>query len=66
MEIHRDTFWGGRLTLWQPARRAGYRFNIDPVLLASAVPSGDHAIDLGAGCGILGILLLAAKVVAAG
>ena len=63
MEFHRDTFWAGRLTLWQPARRAGYRFNIDPVLLASFVPPGEHAVDLGAGCGILGILLLAARVV---
>lgn len=58
-----DTMWGGRLILWQPARRGGYRFNLDPILLAGFVaqlpgPLG-HVLDLGAGCGIVGLMLLA-------
>ncbi len=54
----RDSLWQGRLPLWQPARREGYRFNLDPVLLAGFVEPADHLLDLGAGCGILGLLLL--------
>jgi len=58
-----DTLWGGRLILWQPERKGGYRFNLDPVLLAGFAaqipgPLG-HVIDLGAGCGIVGLMLLA-------
>ena len=54
-----DAFWGGRLRVWQPVRGAGYRFNLDPVLLAGFTPPATHIIDLGAGCGIVGLLLLA-------
>jgi len=58
-----DALWGGRLVLWQPARKGGYRFNLDPVLLAGFAaqipgPLG-HVLDLGAGCGIVGLMLLA-------
>lgn len=54
----RDQFWNGRLVVWQPARKSGYRFNLDPVLLSGFVGEGRHLLDLGAGCGILGLLLL--------
>ncbi len=60
MNPTRDSLLGGRVTLWQPPRGAGYRFNLDPVLLASFVrPSGGHVLDVGAGCGVIGLLLLA-------
>lgn len=55
----RDTLLGGELVLWQPARGQGYRFNLDPVLLAGFAPAARHVVDLGAGCGVLGLLLLA-------
>lgn len=55
----RDTLWGGELVFWQPARGAGYRFNLDPVLLSGFVRASDRVLDLGSGCGIIGILLLA-------
>ena len=57
----RDALWQGRLPLWQPARKDGYRFNLDSVLLAGFVDAGPHrhVMDLGAGCGIIGLMLLA-------
>ncbi len=55
----RDTLWGGELVFWQPARGTGYRFNLDPVLLAGFVRPSGHVLDLGSGCGIIGILLVA-------
>ena len=63
VSLEPDTMWGGRLILWQPARRGGYRFNLDPILLAGFAaewpgPLG-HVLDLGAGCGIVGLMLLA-------
>jgi tRNA1Val (adenine37-N6)-methyltransferase len=54
-----DSLWNGRLILWQPARGQGYRFNLDPVLLANFAAPGDHVVDLGAGCGVVGLMLLA-------
>ncbi len=59
MQIERDAFWQGKLTVWQPARRQGYRFNLDSVLLASFCAPGEHILDLGSGCGIVPLLLLA-------
>jgi tRNA1Val (adenine37-N6)-methyltransferase len=47
------------VVLWQPARGCGYRVNLDPVLLASFVSPARHVVDLGAGVGVIGILLLA-------
>ena len=38
--VTRDTFWHGRLAVWQPARGHGYRFNLDPVILARFLPRG--------------------------
>lgn len=58
--VTRDYLWRGRLCFVQPAKRQGYRFNLDPVLLAGfaqGAPLG-HVMDFGAGCGIVGILLL--------
>lgn len=57
-ELSQDSIFAGRLRLWQPARGAGYRFNLDPVLLAGFAGRGAHAVDLGAGCGVLGLALL--------
>jgi tRNA1Val (adenine37-N6)-methyltransferase len=60
-EPHRETtldpFLGGRLHFYQPKR--GYRFSVDAALLAgfATVRPDDLAADLGAGCGVVGILL---------
>ena len=50
----------GRLRLWQPAK--GYRFSVDAFLLAdfarAALPKGaGRLVDLGAGCGVVGLAL---------
>ena len=52
-----DTFFNGRIQVRQ--NRAGYRFSIDAVLLAyqAAPRSGDKVIDLGAGCGIISLIM---------
>jgi tRNA1Val (adenine37-N6)-methyltransferase len=56
--VTRDALLGGALVLWQPARGRGYRFNLDPVLLAGFLRPAAHVLDLGAGCGVIGLLLL--------
>ena len=52
-----DTFFNGRIQVRQG--QAGYRFSIDAVLLASqAAPgSGYRVVDLGAGCGIISLIM---------
>jgi len=55
-----DPIRRGELTLCQPAR--GYRFNVDSLILADFAAAQDPGvaevvIDLGAGCGIIGLLL---------
>jgi tRNA1Val (adenine37-N6)-methyltransferase len=52
-----DTLFGGRLQLLQPEH--GYRFSVDAVLLADfARPKvGDRVVDLGAGCGVVSLIL---------
>jgi tRNA1Val (adenine37-N6)-methyltransferase len=52
-----DTFFSGRLKVFQ--HRKGYRFSIDAVLLAafSAPEAKDRIVDLGAGCGIIPLIL---------
>jgi tRNA1Val (adenine37-N6)-methyltransferase len=56
-ELTKDTLFRGRLFCFQ--HKKGYRFSIDSVLLAHfmVVNKGDSILDLGAGCGILGLLL---------
>ena len=57
-ERSRDTLFDGNLHCLQ--HREGYRFSIDPVLLAHFVRLGkdETLLDLGAGCGVLGLILL--------
>ncbi|MEA2083711.1 MAG: methyltransferase, partial [Thermodesulfobacteriota bacterium] len=52
-----DTMFSGRLTCVQ--HRHGYRYSIDSLLLAHFVAPGkyDHILDLGAGCGIVSLIL---------
>lgn len=64
----RDTLHGGRLVLHQPARKTGYRVNVDALLLADfAREARGHrvrrAIDLGSGVGAVGLSLLLAEAV---
>jgi tRNA1Val (adenine37-N6)-methyltransferase len=52
-----DTFFDGALSVMQS--RAGYRFSIDAILLASALQpkAGQTVVDLGTGCGIIPLIL---------
>lgn len=52
-----DTFFNGRIRVKQ--HRYGYRFSIDPVLLAYHVRPRpcDRVLELGTGCGIISLLL---------
>ena len=52
VDLSRDNFLGGRLSLFQPRR--GYRAGADPVLLAAAVPArpGQAVLELGCGAGV--------------
>ena len=52
-----DTFFNGRIRVKQD--REGYRFSIDAILLANqAAPRPeDKVLDLGAGCGIISLIL---------
>ena len=61
LSLEATEFWRGRLRVWQPKRKFGYRFNLDPVLLAGFCPPARRVCDLGAGCGIIGLLLLASR-----
>lgn len=56
-DLSRDPIVRGRVSLWQP--RIGYRFSIDPILLASFVGNGPLGTiaDIGAGVGVVGLLL---------
>ena len=55
----RDKILGGTLTIIQP--RAGYRFSIDAILLGRFVRprSRDRVLELGAGSGVISIMLAA-------
>jgi tRNA1(Val) A37 N6-methylase TrmN6 len=58
--LSRDSFLGGRISLWQPLR--GYRAGADPVLLAASVTArpGQAVLDLGCGAGAA-VLCLGAR-----
>jgi tRNA1Val (adenine37-N6)-methyltransferase len=52
-----DGVLGGQLKIIQSRR--GYRFSVDALLLAdfASITPGDMVVDLGAGCGIISLLL---------
>jgi tRNA1Val (adenine37-N6)-methyltransferase len=54
-----DAILGGAITLVQPRR--GYRFSVEAILLArfATVKPRDRVLDLGAGCGVVAIMLAA-------
>ncbi len=56
-ELTEDTLYGGRLICRQ--YKQGYRFSLDAVLAAHFCRPGktDRILDLGAGCGIIGLIL---------
>ena len=58
MEISHDTLFDGALSCFQHV--TGYRYSIDPVLLAHFVrlKKDESVLDLGAGCGIISLILL--------
>ncbi len=58
MEIANDTLFDGELSCAQHVK--GYRFSIDSVLLAHYVrlKKDELVLDLGAGCGVIGLILL--------
>jgi tRNA1Val (adenine37-N6)-methyltransferase len=60
-EVTQDALFGGSLVLFQPPRGAGYRTNVDALLLAgfaTAPKVARVAFDLGAGVGAVGLALL--------
>jgi tRNA1Val (adenine37-N6)-methyltransferase len=70
-EVTHDALFAGGLSLRQPARHAGYRVNVDAILLAAfaahrlgdengaaSAMSARHAVDLGSGVGAVGLTLL--------
>src|SRR5260221_4789849 len=54
-----DSIVVGRLALVQPRR--GYRFSVEAILLGSfaRAKSRDRVLELGAGCGVISILIAA-------
>jgi tRNA1Val (adenine37-N6)-methyltransferase len=60
-EATQDALFGGSVVLFQPPRGAGYRTNVDALLLAgfaTAPKVAAVAFDLGAGVGAVGLALL--------
>jgi tRNA1Val (adenine37-N6)-methyltransferase len=60
-EVTQDALFGGSVVLFQPPRGAGYRTNVDALLLAgfaTAPKVASVAFDLGAGVGAVGLALL--------
>jgi tRNA1Val (adenine37-N6)-methyltransferase len=61
VEATQDALFGGSVVLFQPPRGAGYRTNVDALLLAgfaTAATPARVAFDLGAGVGAVGLALL--------
>lgn len=58
MKFTRDTLFGGKLIVYQI--KGGYRFSLDSALLAGLtyVNKGDIVVDLGCGCGVVGLILM--------
>lgn len=56
-EWSEDTLFNGQLLCRQP--RQGYRFSVDPVLLAHFInpKPGSRILDLGSGCGVIALIL---------
>lgn len=51
-----DTLFAGKLTCFQHSD--GYRFSVDSILLAHFIfPKNESILDLGAGCGVVSLLL---------
>jgi tRNA1Val (adenine37-N6)-methyltransferase len=60
-EVTQDALFGGSVVLFQPPRGAGYRTNVDALLLAGFATTAkvaSVAFDLGAGVGAVGLALL--------
>ena len=57
-EATRDALFRGAINFWQPAKGCGYRFNMDSVFLADFARPSAHCVDLGAGCGVVWLLIL--------
>ncbi|MDP9000426.1 MAG: methyltransferase [Myxococcota bacterium] len=61
IEATQDALFGGSVVLFQPQRGAGYRTNVDALLLAGFATGANAApvaFDLGAGVGAVGLSLL--------
>ena len=57
-DVSRDSLFDGRLSCLQ--HRQGYRFSVDAVLVAHFLPPARGAVvlDLGAGCGIISLIMM--------
>ena len=58
----RDLILDGKLGIWQPEKKDGYRFNIDSLLLAGyalrELPIASHVVELGSGSAVIGLVML--------
>jgi len=57
-QMTRDTLFDGKIICWQHAY--GYRFSIDSILVShfSDIKQQEKVLDLGAGCGVVGLILM--------
>jgi tRNA1Val (adenine37-N6)-methyltransferase len=57
-DVSVDSLFDGKMVCRQP--RQGYRFSLDSILLAhfSPVHNGDSILDMGCGCGIVGLIMM--------